>query len=398
MCGASQICDHIVGRLTRQREHDVGVDRNESTIYEQHQRPLRFLTYLLAGLGIAPSKWTSDGSADTTASGMQYAALDVTGMIVDHMSAHAGESTFIAIDDFHLVDTSPGVLSSLSLIIRSLPPNWTVLISSRRRVPLALDSLSLGGRVTKIQGRQLRLTPREVAAWTAHNWNLELQTAEARALWRLTEGWPAALVLLGRRLLSTAGSIGHETLAAALAQGGELQHYLEQDILGGLEPLAAETMMTAALLPRVVFPRDEELLPGAPGTAEALLEEFVLEGFLVTRNGRRTYTIHPLVREFVLRDAGTIDRTGRLDFAAPPPRPLRRRVSPDPGVDDGTTRFFHDSGAGGLAGFYTRRRCRRAAAFPLAACCKGSDTAEAGRLRGGHHALRRGGGGSRFLG
>ncbi len=57
-----------------------------------------------------------------------------------------------------------------------------------------------------LEARHLRLTPREVSAWAAQNWGLLLEATEARALWRLSEGWPAALVLLGQQLVSRGGS------------------------------------------------------------------------------------------------------------------------------------------------------------------------------------------------
>jgi len=92
-----------------------------------------------------------------------------------------------------------------------------------------------------------------------------------------------------------------------IARGRDLRAYLERDILAGLDPFPAQTMLTTALLPRVIFPRDETFLPGLPGQAEAVLEEFVSRGFLVTRTGRRSYTIHPLVRGFC-RTGGVAER------------------------------------------------------------------------------------------
>ena len=103
----------------------------------------------------------------------------------------------------------------------------------------------------------------------------------------------------------------------SIARGRDLRAYLERHILSGLDRLAAQTMLTAALLPRVVFPRDEAFLPGPPGQAEALLEEFVSRGFLVTQTGRRTYTVHPLVRGFAEREAcRSTEATGLIGRAA----------------------------------------------------------------------------------
>ncbi len=151
-----------------------------------------------------------------------------------------------------------------------------------------------------LQARELRLTPREVAAWAGQNWGVVIQPAEARVLWRLTEGWPAALVLLGQQLVSR-GVAKRDDLMDIMSRGRDLRAYLERHILSGLDPLSAQVMLTGALLPRVIFPRDEAFLPGPPEEAEALLDQLVTRGFLVTRSGRRAYTVHPLVRAYAER-------------------------------------------------------------------------------------------------
>jgi LuxR family maltose regulon positive regulatory protein len=268
---------------------------------EGDRDPLRFLTYLMAGLGIDPPNWLEADSPDWSAGGATEAvSLDLTAYLIDSISARAGEPTLVAIDDLHLVDGSPQVVTAVQLIARALPPGWIMLVSSRRALPLDLESVGLGGRSVSLQPRDLRLTPGEVSAWAGQNWGVVIQPAEARVLWRLTEGWPAALVLLGQHLASR-GVAKREELIDVMSRGRDLRAYLERHIMSGLDPLTAEVMLTGALLPRVIFPRDDVFLPGQPGQAEASLDQLVTRGFLVTRAGRRAYTVHPLVRAYAER-------------------------------------------------------------------------------------------------
>ena len=278
------------------------------TIYyaadESDRDPVRFLRRLMAGVGMevvdAPLspvlEWPgSGGSRDT--------GLELVSGLVDFMSARRGQQTLLAIDDIHLLDSSPQVAEALELIVRGLPPGWTVLLSSRKPVLPGLDPVDLGGRLVKLHGRELRLTPREVAAWAQQNWEVHLQPSEARALWRLTEGWPAALALLGQHLLSGRDDIRRKDVVGIISRGRDLRAYLEAHVFSGMEPQVASVMLAAGLLPRVVFPRDAEFLPGEPDEAEAILEDFVSRGFLVARTGRRSFTLHPLLRGFVEREA-----------------------------------------------------------------------------------------------
>ena len=270
------------------------------TIYfsldEGDRDPVRFLTYLMAGLA-------NEGLGDPA---LGSSAMELTADLMDAISAESGRETLLAIDDFHLVDASPQVVEAVGIVARGLPPGWTLIVSSRRPLPLDLEAVSLGGRVVQLDARDLRLTPREVSAWAAQNWGLLLEMSEARSLWRLSEGWPAALVLLGQQLASR-GHATHADLAGMMSRGRELRAYLERHILTGLDPLTAEVMLAGALLPRLIFPRDEEYLPGAPGEAEAALEHLVARGFLVTRSGRRSYTVHPLVKAYAERQAWSSD-------------------------------------------------------------------------------------------
>ncbi len=271
---------------------------------EGDRDPIRFLSYLMAGLGMEAPELHSAVSLGWSERGEgNELVLDMTARLLDFMSTRKGEPALVALDDLHLVDTSAEVVGVLELITRGLPPGWTLLLSSRRQMPFALDSVDLGGRLVQLQSRELRLTPQEVTAWARQNWMIQLEPSDARALWRLTEGWPAALVLLGQHLLSRGGGISRKDIVGVITRGRDLGTYLERHILSGLAPEAAQIMMSAALLTRVTFPRDEAFLPGSSGQAEATLEEFVSRGFLVTRAGRQSYSVHPLVRAFALRQA-----------------------------------------------------------------------------------------------
>ena len=280
--------------------------------------PHRFFRYLMAGLDLASQAGSAEHGVDWAASSPgDESALDLAAMMVDAISTQARRPTILAIDDLHLVDSSPEVMQAFRLLTRSLPPRWVMLLSSRRRLPMELDDVALGGRLLRLHGRDLRLTPREVAAWARQNWAVTLQPSEARALWRITEGWPAALVLLGQHLLSQRSRVDRNDVIRIMARGSELRAYLEEHVISDLDPAAAQTVLTASLLPRVVFPRDEIFLPGETGEAEAILEEMVSRGFLVTATGRRSFTLHPLLRGFAERELWPAEeQTGLIRRAA----------------------------------------------------------------------------------
>jgi DNA-binding CsgD family transcriptional regulator/tetratricopeptide (TPR) repeat protein len=290
-CGKTSLIMDLLSSAEGRRIY-VALDENDSD-------PVRFLNYLMASIGAQSPEATGEPTLDRPGpEGLDGALTGLLERFVETVGEQAGEPTLLAIDDLHYVDNSPSVLLALELLMRGLPPGWTVILASRRPPPLRLDSLAMGGRLVKLNGRSLRLTPSEVKAWAAKNWGISLHPAEARALWRLTQGWPAALVLLGQRLLLTEDLVTRKDVVKMVTQGRELRTYMERDIVAGLDESAAKVIDMAGLLPRVALPRDCALFDLDTAEVEAVLEDFVSRGFLVTRFGRRSYMVHPLVRAF----------------------------------------------------------------------------------------------------
>ncbi len=265
--------------------------------------PVRFLTYLVASLGGKPPDATNEPALDWLGpEGEDGVLAELVERFLRIVAEQSCDRTLLVIDDLHHSADSPSVVLALELLLRGLPPGWTVILSSRRPLPLRLDGLAMGGRMVRLNGRSLRLTPSEVASWAAKNWGINLQTDDARALWRLTQGWPAALVLLGQRLLSAGGPVSRKDLVAVINQGRDLRSYMERDILAGLSDEAAQVMLTAGLMPRVTLARDCAVFAQEPSVVESVLDELVGKGFLVTRLGLRSYTVHPLARAFAERE------------------------------------------------------------------------------------------------
>ena len=108
---------------------------------EGDRDPVRFLTYLMAGLadeGLPPGRRRGGRRR------RESSAMELTADLMDAISAESGRATLLAIDDFHLVDASPQVVEAVGLIARGLPPGWTLIVSSRRPLPLDLEAVESG--------------------------------------------------------------------------------------------------------------------------------------------------------------------------------------------------------------------------------------------------------------
>jgi ATP/maltotriose-dependent transcriptional regulator MalT len=218
--------------------------------------------------------------------------------LAEELAAAAGTRAIVALDDVHLVASSPGAMETIEWLIRVLPPTWMLVLSSRIPLQFLREGLRPSGRWVEVGLRSLRLTTSEIREWASSSWGVELSLGDARAVWRVSEGWPVALVLMGRHLTSAGRRPTRERVLALARRGRHLNRYLADGIFSELDPDTVTFLMEAFPLERVVFPRDSPLFSVEADAAERFCEEAVASGFLMTRTGQRVYTLHPLVREF----------------------------------------------------------------------------------------------------
>lgn len=222
---------------------------------------------------------------------------EAEGLLLDELRSERSRGIALGFDDLHSIEGSSAE-KLLGRFLAACPAEWLVLASSRKRLTLDLGFRATQGRILDLGARRLRLTPTEVAVWARNAWGLELSHTDARAVWRMTEGWPVALVLAGAHL-GRRGQLPTKSRLLGLSRHGrQLSEYLAREFFSSQEPATAEFFMESFPLERVVFPRDGVLFSCGADSAERLCEELVDGGFLVARTGHRTYAMHRLVRDF----------------------------------------------------------------------------------------------------
>jgi LuxR family maltose regulon positive regulatory protein len=283
-----------------------GVPRAYYALDDEDRDPARFLDLLITsfdhmhrGVG-RMARERLDESRDA---GRE--SLAVMAALLETLPGLPSTPSIVVLEDVHAVEDSEAVMAAIEFMLDGLPSGWTLLLSSRHRMPLALDRHVTRGRGVEIGLRRLRLTPSEVREWARELWEMELGLPEARSIWKLTEGWPVALVLLGQRFRHARRIDVHQDVTRLLRQGKNLNDYLASDVFNTLTLDESRSLLACAPLSRVIFPRDEPFMDEhAPG-AESVLADMVDRGFLVTETGHRTFTLHPLVRAFADEAART---------------------------------------------------------------------------------------------
>jgi LuxR family maltose regulon positive regulatory protein len=151
--------------------------------------------------------------------------------------------------------SEPTVHSALNYLLRRLPSQARVVVSTTQDPPLSLTKMRAGGLATILRADTLAFDEVESAAFLDKVAGLSLTAAQKIALHRHAEGWPAALCLLAQELhaLSHEGARIH--YIASLDNGDEppplwpaVEAYLREELFDELPRQLRMFLMQSSIL------------------------------------------------------------------------------------------------------------------------------------------------------
>ena len=198
-------------------------------------------------------------------------------------------SAVLVLDDLHRV-RDPAVFRWLDRLIEHLPPNWTLILSSRIDPPIALARLRAQGRLAEFRARDLAFSDTEVAALIAQHHGGEADPALAHSICARTNGWAAGCSLAARA----------DGLADSPVLIRSAFEFLSSEVLDLLPAELRRFLMRCAILPEL----DGRCAAAVTGDAEAdrwLAEIERRELFCVVLSvSPRVLRLHDLLRETLI--------------------------------------------------------------------------------------------------
>ena len=200
----------------------------------------------------------------------------------------------LVLDDLQLLD-HPAALEALAVIVSDLPPEVTLALASRNRIPLPIARLREQRLVTELGPRDLAMT-RSEAALLLRLAGLEVDRDGVETLLHRTEGWPAGLSL-------AALALGERPrMEAPQRFGGEdrlVADYLRDEVLGDLSAEQLEFVLQTSVLDTLTGEHCDAVLqrPGSAATLAGLARSNLLLVSLDRTDQR--YRYHRLLREML---------------------------------------------------------------------------------------------------
>ena len=218
-------------------------------------------------------------------------------LLLGTLSACDGEHILV-FDDLHRA-ASTDVVRCLNHLVADLPQGFRLVLGTRA-VPteLVTADLRLHDRLYEVSDRHLRFSERDVVAYFGRRIGERNRQSLVRCLLRRTEGWPAALKMVRRRLDD--GDDLEATLRDLSGRSADLAQYFLEQVFGGLDEDQQQFLLRTSILERVNGDLGGRLYGKPEGWQ--VLEELERRDLFVHSidDAREWFRYHGLFREFLL--------------------------------------------------------------------------------------------------
>jgi LuxR family maltose regulon positive regulatory protein len=210
----------------------------------------------------------------------------------------------LVLDDYHAIALE-AIHNALNFLLRNLPANWHVIISSRNEPPLPLARLRARGELIELKQIDLRFSGDEIREFFERLGYPNLPTETINALQMRTEGWAAGLQLVALSARE-ASSLAQSNALVNASEGMNGSHryiadYLLDEVLQQQLPGLQQFLLQTGILNQLTAGLCDAVT-GRTGS-QAILEQ-IEQANLFTMpldNKRQWYRYHQLFADF-LRD------------------------------------------------------------------------------------------------
>ncbi|WP_040772965.1 serine/threonine-protein kinase [Nocardia pneumoniae] len=175
------------------------------------------------------------------------AAAFVIPTLIDEIHA-AGQTIVVIVEDWHRI-TDAGAHRAMEALLDNGCHHLRFVVTSREQSGLPTGRMRVHDELIEIGSAALRLTETETRQILVERNGFELTPEQVTEIHTATDGWPAAIQLVG---LSLRGNTDPAQLIATLSEGDHgIREYLAENVLDTLEPRMLEFLMSIAVTERV---------------------------------------------------------------------------------------------------------------------------------------------------
>jgi LuxR family maltose regulon positive regulatory protein len=302
------------GKTTLVSEWVAGCERPEPKVRvawlsldEGDNDPTRFLTYLIAALQTIAANigaWVLGVLQAPQPPPIESILITLLNEITT-----VPDNFVLVLDDYHVIDSKP-VDEALTFLLKHLPPQMHMVITTREDPHLPLARLRSRGQLTELRAADLRFTPAEAAEFLNRVMGLNLSAEDITALETRTEGWIAGLQLAAISMQ------GHQDTASFIKSFTGSHHfvldYLIEEVLQQQSESIQIFLLRTSILDRLCGPLCDAVLGSPSASGQETLEYLERANLFIVPldNERRWYRYHHLFAELLRQRLHQIASSG----------------------------------------------------------------------------------------
>ena len=222
------------------------------TLDERDNDPSRFLAYLTAAFTAAlfaamPQPYDAGVS------------LEASLIPIVNRLANINQPLLLALDDYHVIENQ-AIDEALTFLIDNAPPSLHIFITTRVDPLLPLARWRARQQLVELRADQLRFTQAETATLLQEVWQLPMSDADIASLDERTEGWLAALQMVGQSLTNRPASTIPEFIQNFSGSHRFVLDYLVEEVLARQPASIQRFLLHTSILNRLTAPLCNALL------------------------------------------------------------------------------------------------------------------------------------------
>lgn len=176
----------------------------------------------------------------------------------------------LVLDDFHLI-TSPEVQAAVLQLVNDMPPNLSVIITSRVQPALPTLTMHARGELVALTAGDLSFTDDEALVFLVERQGLDLRASQVSTILQWADGWPVALRLAANSLRNRPPAEVDLFLGSLTDHVPVIADYLWQEVIDRQSPRTRAFLLQTSILHQF-NPELCQAVTGAPDAGQTLAE------------------------------------------------------------------------------------------------------------------------------
>lgn len=274
------------------------------SLEQEDVNPEVFFSYLTGSLFPAGKKeWEAARRALEPYGNIQTQLHHINSTICRELwSIHSTDKftkTYIVFDDFHHVCLVPEVISTVGYLLNNLPPNFTIIMSSRYKTNIFTEKQKLNKYIYEITSDDLCFSEKEVALFLDNIPSFRSNKNLVREIIDSTEGWIAGIVMICR-ILKNKNLNAFDSIIEKSEHREVLFNYFSCEILKTIDTHLIAFLLKATLLREFTVTEAAAILDIE--NVPQLVDQCERMGLFIQKvpvANAAAYRFHPLFREAV---------------------------------------------------------------------------------------------------